>query len=185
MTGFIYGDMCGEERLTRMADWFYVLAYTLEDLEANFLEVLNRARLCGFTFKPSKVIVAPHDTILFGWKLTGSDWKPTSHTVAPLIKAVLPTTVKQAGSWIGSYKQLTECIPRYAILLRPLEAVLGGRGSAERIVWTEDLIGAFKKCKKSLNDINIIHVPKPTDTLHTFSDYSQTAKAVGGRFCQR
>ena len=179
--GLVYGDMCREESITRMADGLYVLSDTLEGLEANFVEVLNRARLCGFTFKPSKIIIAPQETILFGWKLSSYGWKPTSHTIAPLIKAELPTTVKQARSWIGSYKQLIECIPRYAILLGPIEAVLGGRGSAERIVWTEDLIKTFERCKKSLNDIRIIHVPKPSDTLHTFSDYSQSAKAVGGR----
>ena len=179
--GLICGDMCEEERMTRMADGLFVLGDTLESLEENFVEILNRARLCGLTFKPSKIVIAPHKTVLFGWKMTGSGWSPTSHTIAPLIKADPPLTVKQARSWIGSYKQLTDCIPGHAALLGPLEAVLGGRASAERIEWTDDLISAFTKCKKSLNDINVIHVPKPDDQLHTFSDYSKSQKAVGGR----
>ena len=177
----IYGDMCEEEKMTRMADGLYVLGDTLESLEDNFVEVLNRARLCGLTFKPKKIVITPHRTVLFGWKLVGSAWSPTSHTIAPLIKAGPPVTVKQARSWIGSYKQLTECIPGHAVLLGPLEAVLGGRASAERIEWTQDLHTAFNKCKKSLNDLNVIHIPKPNDQLHTFSDYSKSQKAVGGR----
>ena len=172
--------MCGDERITRMADGLYVVGDTLEILKDNFIEVFTRAELFGLTFKPSKVVIAPHTTVLFGWRKTDHGWSPTSHAVSPLIKATPPTTVKQARSWIGSYKQLTECIPRYAALLGPLEAVIGSRASAERIVWTEDLLTAFEKCKKSLNDVNVIFVPKPSDTLHTYSDYSAAEKAVGG-----
>ena len=75
--GLVYGDMCGEEKITRMADGLYVLADTLEELEDNFVEVLARAELCGFTFKPSKVIIAPHETVIFGWKKVGNGWTPT------------------------------------------------------------------------------------------------------------
>ena len=177
----VYGDLCGEERMTRMADGLYILGDTLEELEENFREVLQRAELCGFTFKPSKVIITPKTTILFGWKKSEDGWMPTSHTISPLLKAPPPITVKQTRSWIGSYKQLTECIPHYAVLLGPLEDVVSSRSSAERVTWTEELLEAFDKCKKSLNDINTVHVPKPSDTLHTFSDFSKTAKAIGGR----
>ena len=81
-----------------MVDGLYVLDDTLEELEDNFVEVLARAELCGFTFKPSKVIIAPHETVIFGWKKVGKGWTPTSHVVSPLIKADPPQTVKQARS---------------------------------------------------------------------------------------
>ena len=51
-----------------MADSLFILGETLEDLEANFIEVLSRARLCGLIFKPSKVVIAPVNTVIFGWK---------------------------------------------------------------------------------------------------------------------
>ena len=38
----IFGDLCGEEKMTRMADGLYVLGNTLEILETNFREVLSR-----------------------------------------------------------------------------------------------------------------------------------------------
>ena len=59
--------------------------------------------------------------------------------------------------------------------------MVGGRASAERIVWTEVLMKNFELAKKSLNNIQTIHVPKPGDILHTYSDFSQSSKAVGGR----
>ena len=177
----IYGDLCGEEKMTRMADGLFILGETLEDLEANFIEVLSRARLCGLTFKPSKVVIAPVNTFIFGWKKVGDGWKPTSHTTSPLTKADPPITVKQLRSWLGSYKQLTNCISHYATLLGPLEDIIGNRASAERITWTAELVKAFNKAKDSLKDIGTIFVPKPTDVLHTYSDYSAASKAVGGR----
>ena len=111
----------------------------------------------------------------------GDGWRPTTHTVSPLTTVDPPTTVKKLMSWMGSYKQLTECIPHYAIILAPLEEIIGGRASAEGITWTEELLKAFTKGKASLQNINTVFVPKPSDTLHTFSDWSAKHKAAGGR----
>ena len=135
----IYGDLCAEEKLTRMADGLYVLGDTLEDLNENFREVLVRARNSGLTFKPSKIKIAPVNTIIFGWQMSASGWSPTSHTLSPLIKANPPNTVKQLRSWLGSFKQLTNCIKNYAVILGPLEDIVGGRLSADRITWSENL----------------------------------------------
>ena len=82
----IYGDMCRQERMTRMADGLFVLGETLEELESNIKEVLTRARLSGLTFKPSNISIAPVNTVLFGWQKVGDGWKPLSHTVSPLTK---------------------------------------------------------------------------------------------------
>ena len=167
--------------MTRMADGLFVLGQTLEDLFANFSEVLLRARLSGLTFKPSKIIIAPVNTILFGWQKLDEGWRPTPHTISPLATAVSPTTVKQMRSWLGSYKQLSNSIKGYATLLAPLEEIVGNKGSAERSKWTDELLLAFDTAKKSLANIKTIFVPKPTDTLHTYSDYSEIHGAVGGR----
>ena len=42
-----------------MADGLYVVGDTLQDLHENFMEVLDRARKSGLTFKPKKIVVAP------------------------------------------------------------------------------------------------------------------------------
>ena len=76
-----------EEKMTRMADGLYILADSEEDLYNNFKEVLTRARNAGLTFKPKKIVIAPRDTVLFGWKKTGDGWNPTEHTISPLLSA--------------------------------------------------------------------------------------------------
>ena len=84
-------------------------------------------------------------------------------------------------SWLGSFKQLSNSIEGYAVLLAPLEQVVGNRSSAENICWTKELTQAFEQAKSSLRDIKTIFVPKPSDKLHTFSDYSMANGAAGGR----
>ena len=104
--------------MTRMADGLYILANTYSDLLDNMREVFKRARKANLTFKPSKIIVCPMDTVIFGWRKKNEAWIPTEHTTLPLINAALPNTVKQLRSWIGSYKQLSSCIKDHSI---PLE----------------------------------------------------------------
>ena len=75
----------------------------------------------------------------------------------------------QLRSFIGSYKQLAECIDNYAVLLGPLEKAVAGSQSAERIQWTDDLSDSFKIAKEALNNVETIYVPKPSDKLEVFA----------------
>ena len=84
--------------MTRMADGIYVLGNTYADLYENLKEVFDRARLSNLMFKPSKIIICPIDTVIFGWRKQGDAWMPTDHTTLPLINAPLPLTVKQLRS---------------------------------------------------------------------------------------
>lgn len=180
--GRIYGDMCADEKMTRMADGLYVLANTYADLFENLSEVFKRVRDSNLTFKPSKIIICPTDTIVFGWRMNGEAWIPTAHTTNPLINAALPVTVKQLRSWIGSYKQLSSCIKDYSIPLSRLEKLTGSdKSSAMKVPWTDELKDDFEQAKIKIKDLEKIYTPKPDDKIHTFSDYSQEHNAVGGQ----
>jgi len=167
--------------MTGMADGVYVVSDTLKELLSTFREVLKRARQAGLTFKPKKIIIAPLNTVLFGWKKIKDGWRPIDHTISPLTKASEPSTVKQLRSFIGSYKQISECIPNYAVLLGPLERAVAGLDSSAKIQWTDALSKQFATLKEALLDINTIFVPRPSDYLEIYSDYSQEHKVVGGR----
>ena len=106
---------------------------------------------------------------------------PSEHTITPLLKADVPKTVKQLRGFLGAVKQLSQCIKDYAVVLSPLEKLAAGKGSSELIVWTESLHKQFDQVKTSLQSIQTFHIPTPTDSLHTFSDWSQSNGAVGGR----
>ena len=180
--GRVYGDLCSAEKMTRMADGLYVLANTYSDLFENLKEVFDRARIANLTFKPSKIVICPVDTVVFGWRMKGNAWIPTQHTTNPIINASLPVTVKQLRSWIGSYKQLSSCIRNYSVPLSKLEKLTGSdKSSSMRIQWTEELKADFEHAKEKIKSLEYIYTPTPDDRIQTYSDYSQEHNAVGGQ----
>ena len=175
----IFGDMEMNQQMCRMADGLYVGGKTLDELFQNLSTVFERARLSGLTFKPSKVVICPQETVIFGWKKSGNKWSPTNHVVSPLSQAPLPKTIKQLRGFIGAYRQLSDTIKDHAITLGALEKLTGGKNSREHVSWTDDLRKEFELAKQSLTNIKSIAIPKPTDFLNIYPDFSETANAVG------
>ena len=177
----IYGDMVQNSQLAQMADGLHVLGNTIDELAANYSEVLTRADNCGLTFKPTKVIICPKNIKLFGWELRGHVWHPSAHTISALANAPQPTTVKKLRSFLGSFKQLSSSLPNYAAVVHDLEQIVGGKASNERITWTPNLLKAFAAAQKLASHPTGITEPRPQDKLSTYSDYSADSRAVGGR----
>ena len=74
------------------------------------------------------------------------------------------------------------CVPWYGELLTQSEALTGShRPSREVIQWTKEQEEAFYKARDSTKDVKAYAIPKPSDKLFTFSDYSKDKKAVGGK----
>ena len=108
----VFGDMVMDGRMTRMVDGLFVMADDIEQLLINFREALERIKNANLTLKPSKLIIVPRETVVFGWSLKDGKWSPTDHTIATLSKADLPSTVKKLRSFLGSVKQLTDCMEK-------------------------------------------------------------------------
>ena len=153
----------------------------MDTLFANLKEVFSRLRRCNLTIKPSKLIICPRNTTLFGWEYENQAWKPGKHRLNPLQEAPEPLTVKQMRSWLGACKQFTAGLQAYAIKLHPLEQAVAGKASSERVVWTEDLSNSFRVAKEMLKSMQDIYYPTQDDRIITYSDYSEDSKAVGGR----
>ena len=128
--------------------------------------------------KPSKVIINPDKIILFRWLWNQGGWKPTSHTVTPVVKAEHPITVRQIRGFLGAVKQISPCIKDYAIQLAPLEKIVAGKNLLETIMLTEELEAHFQRIKQVLTSIETYYIPNPEDTLHTYSDWSQSYGTV-------
>lgn len=177
----IYGDMVKEKKCTRIADQLYILGGSLMELSENFKLALQKARNANLTFKPSKVVICPKSTVILGWKKTDHTWFPTDHVLSPLSLAEPPSTVKKLRGWLGAFRQVAKTIPNHAILLQPFEKLVGGKNSKDRIVWTPELLDRFKSAKNSIKTAAPITIPRRTDRLKIFPDWSQDADAVGGR----
>ena len=177
----IYGDMVKNKQCTRIADQIYVLGNSPQELASNFTLVLNRARQANLTFKPSKISICPSDTVILGWRKSGNLWQPTQHILSPLSLAEPPSTVKKLRGWLGAYRQIAKTIPNHAVVLQHFEKLVGGKNSKDRISWTPELLTQFDKAKASIATSSPITIPKPSDKLKIFPDWSQDADAVGGR----
>ena len=176
----VFGDMERDKKTVRHADGIYVLGNSEDEVFNNLAEVFERAKLSGLTFKPSKIVIMPKQTQMFGWIKIGTSWKPTSHVISPLASAEHPTTVKKLRGWLGAFKQVTACIKNYAPLIGPLETAVGGKSSQEKVRWTPAMIEAFELAKDSIRGVEPIHCPKPTDILEFYPDYSEEQNAIGG-----
>ena len=139
----IFGDMQHEGRLTMIAGKIYLAGDTYVELADIYEETLHRIDICGLRLMPDKIIICPQETTLFGWRLAGTEWKPTAHTTSALAMAKPPSTVKGLRNFISSFQQFADCVPRYAETLHDLEQLVGGRSSAERIQWTDVNLQAF------------------------------------------
>ena len=177
----VYGDLCQAGKMARQADGLFIGGSTMQELLNNLQEVFERTRNCGFTLKPSKIIINPQKIVIFGWVRNKGGWEPTEHTISPLLRAELPNTIKQLRSFLGAIKQLSPCLENYAITLSPLEKIAAGKGSSETINWTQTLRNQFDAAKQLLSNVQTYYTPAPDDILHTYSDWSQSNGAVGGR----
>ena len=177
----MYGDLVQHNKCTRIADQIYVLGNSLTELVDNFKLVLKRARQSNLTFKPSKVVICPETTIILGWQKKGKQWSPTEHVLSPLAQAEPPSTVKKMRGWLGAYRQIAKTIPHHATVLKSFEKMVGGKNSRDKIAWTPDLLAEFDSAKKSVETSSPITIPRSTDKLKIYPDWSQDADAVGGR----
>ena len=177
----VYGDMVRTKKCTRIADQVYVLGNTLTELIENFKEVLHQARNANLTFKPSKIIICPQSTVILGWRKTDTKWSPTDHVMSPLSLAEPLSTVNKLRGWLGAYRQVAKTIPNHAVILQSFERLVSGKNSRDKIKWTPELLKEFDNAKES-NAMSIpIVIPRSTDKLKIFTDWSQDADAIGGR----
>ena len=139
----IFGEMERKKQTVRHADGIYVLGNTPEEVLVNMREVFNRGRLSGLTFKPQKVVTCLKVSQLFGWVKKGHEWSPTNHVISPLSTAPPPKTVKALRGWLRAFKQVSVCVPNYAVKIGPLETAVGGRASQEKITWTSEMLKSF------------------------------------------
>ena len=88
--------MVMDGKMTRMADGLFVLADDIKSLLNNFREAMQRAKNSNLILKPSKLIIVPRDTVVFGCNLKDGKWYPTDNTIAALTRTELPSTVKKS-----------------------------------------------------------------------------------------
>ena len=175
----VLGDLIQEGSVAKVADDLYVGADTPELLLAVWRRVLDALDKCNLKLSAPKTKVAPITAIILGWIWRNGTLTATPHRLSTLSTCEQPTTVKSMRSFLGAYKFLSRVIPNVSIVLAPLEDAVAGRGSAEKIMWSEELATSFKHAQTYLQNSDTITIPTPDDHLWILSDGAQKTPGIG------
>ena len=82
-------------------------------------------------------------------------------------------------SYIGAFKAVSRCIPRYASLLSGLEDSTKGLQGTEFMNWTAQLYLCFQQSQMALKSPAILTILKPTVQIILTVDASPLNKGLG------
>ena len=91
----------------------------------------------------------------------------------------IPDTVRGLRSFIGAYKVLSRVLPRCSDNISPLEDVIAGLDSSNKIQWTDSLRALFSNAQKALSNNKSITLPRRFDQLWIVTDGSVTKRGIG------
>ena len=99
----VLGDFIQEGCVAKLADDLYCDGDTPEALLVNWRRVLQAFDRCNLRLSPTKTIICPTSTIIFGWVWSQGRLSASPHRVAVLASCPSPQTGKGLRSFIGAY----------------------------------------------------------------------------------
>ena len=168
----VLGQFIQEGSASKVADDLYVGANTLQELFDIWQCVLETLSQNNLGLSGPKTIVVSLSTVILGWIWSNGTLKASSHRGTALAAADRPQTVRGLRSFIGAYKSLSRVIKGYAEVIHPLDQAVAGKKSNEVLLWDDTLIAQFKKAQDSINNTEIIVIPRPDDLLIIVTDGS-------------
>ena len=169
----VLGDFMKEGFVIAKDDDLYVGSFhSIPELLCNWQKVLHRMQQNNLYLSAAKTVVAPKRTTVLGWIWNTGTISAPSHKINPLVKSDPPKTCSAMRSFIGAYKALSRCIPRYSSLMSPLEASIKGLQGNNAVQWDDDLMLHFRTAQKALGSPQVLTVPTKSDRLTMTVDAS-------------
>ena len=134
---------------------------------------------CNLRLSPSKTVICPRSTTILGWIWAQGTLSASPHRVAVLAKSPPPETVHGLRSFIGAYKVLGRVLPRCSQLVGPLDSLIAGKQSSDKITWTDELLKHFHNAQEALTSHKSITLPQPSDHLWIVTDGSVSQHGIG------
>ena len=176
----VLGDFVQEGFVIIIADDIYVCGNTEDEVLHNWERVLERLLANNLSLSASKTVVCPIKTTILGWQWNAGTLTPCVHKISALAVVEPPKTCSSMRSFIGAFKALSKCIPKYASLVSPLEDSIKGLQGQQKIQWNSCLNDQFDKCRAALKSPEAITIPNPSDRLVLTLDASVVNKGLGG-----
>lgn len=179
LTSRVLGDIVEKGIIAIIADDLFVGGNTVEEIYANWSLVLSRLRDNNLTLSSTKTVICPTSTTILGWKWTSGKLSVLSHKIAPLILSTPPSTCTAMRSYIGAYKAMARCIPKYSSLIAPLEDMIKGLEKLNKIDWSPERLAHFHRSQEALKSPSILTIPTPEDQLVMTVDASPLNNGIG------
>lgn len=156
-----------------------------EEHKAHLEAVFNRLEKYGLVINKDKCVFAQKEVSFLGHTVSAKGLKPLSSKVKAIEELQQPGDVQGLRRFLGMANFYNRFLPRAAITQVPLQAAVAGkkRRSKEKLVWTPEMISAFKDLKKGLSDAAMLAFPAPGAELSLQTDASDVA--VGAVLQQR
>ena len=175
----VLGDFVQEGFVILLADDIHVCGNTEDEVLHNWEQVLERLSANNLSLSASKTVVCPIKTTILGWEWNAGTLTPCVHKISALAVVEPPKTCSSMRSFIGAFKALSKCIPKYASLVSPLEDSIKGLQGQQKIQWTSCLNEQFENCQAALKSPKAITIPNPSDRLVLTLDASVVNKGLG------
>ena len=175
----VLGDLLQDGCVAKLADDLYCGANSLEELLNRWKRVLDALQQSGLNLSRSKTVICPRSTTILGWIWSQGKITASPHRIAVLSTCSRPETVHGLRSFIGAYKVLGRVLRNCSQLISPLENVIAGLKSQEKLNWTDELCDHFAAAQKSLGTNRSITLPKPSDQLWIVTDGSVGKHGIG------
>ena len=166
----IFGDLIEKGLVLRVADDIYIGADDLETLLETWKIVLMRLHQAGLRLSAPKTEIIPTKTNVLGWIWRNGTLSASPHHTASLSSCDLPKSVKSLRSYIGAYKVVARVLKHCSQFLSPLERLTAGKQSADKIIWSESDLKAFRASQEHLRNCAPISLPSPSDKLWLVTD---------------
>ena len=177
----VFGDFILEGFFIHQHDDIHIGANEVHpELLTNWTRVLQRCRENNIKISPVKTLVCPKQMVTLGWVWRAGTLSASSHKIAPLASCSPPTTCTKMKSFLGAFKALSQCIPKYASLVSPLEDSTKGLSGSDRITWTPELSQILQKVQHALKYPQTLTMPRPSDQLILTVDASPMNKGISG-----
>jgi hypothetical protein len=175
----IVGGLVEEGVVAKIADDLYCGGDTPAELLTNWRRVLEALHENGLCLSAPKTVIAPKSTTILGWIWSQGTLSASPHRISTLSSCALPNTVKGLRSFIGAYKIMSRVLPKCAGLLTPLDDMVAGKPSQEKLIWSEDNKAFFEKAQHALSTNTTITLPRPTDQLWIVTDGAVKSHGLG------
>ena len=169
----VLGQLIQQGKVTKIADDLYVGGNTVDELYANWAEVLQALHANNLRLKASKTKIAPTSTSLLGWNWHNGTISIGAHKISPLATCPPPVTVTAMRSFLGAYKVFNRVLRGCSRYVETLEAALHGKQKCDKIIWTASLLESFHAAQSALANATTITLPHPDDQIIITHDGAQ------------